>query len=69
MNLTGSKKEVIHLEKQIMNQAEYACNLKIEDLSREIIHQAERIILDSIGCIYLGSKKHIETEQCVENDS
>ena len=31
MNLTGSKKEVIHLEKQIMNQAEYACNLKIED--------------------------------------
>jgi len=57
------------LEKQIMNQAEYACNLKIEDLSREIIHQAERIILDSIGCIYLGSKKHIETEQCVENES
>lgn len=57
------------MEKQLHNQAKYACSLNIEKFSEEIIHQAERIILDSIGCIYLGSSKHIAIKKSVENES
>jgi 2-methylcitrate dehydratase len=30
--------------------AEYACSLQFEDLSREVVHEVKRRVIDSIGC-------------------
>src|SRR6516165_8163933 len=30
--------------------AEYACSLKFEDLSKEVVHEVRRRMVDSIGC-------------------
>jgi 2-methylcitrate dehydratase PrpD len=44
------------MKKRIHNQADFACRLKFEDLSAQIISKARHIILDSIGCIICGGK-------------
>ena len=36
--------------------AEYACSLRFEDLSRNVIHEVKRRIIDSLGCA-LGAWK------------
>src|SRR5712691_10349197 len=30
--------------------AEYACSLKFEDLSKEVVHEVKRRVIDSLGC-------------------
>ncbi|MGE5400615.1 MAG: MmgE/PrpD family protein [Ignavibacteriales bacterium] len=43
------------MEKSISRQiAEFAVNLKYEDLPREVIHEVKRYLYDSIGCAYGG---------------
>src|SRR5438045_3141844 len=30
--------------------ADYACSLRFEDLSREVVHEVKRRVIDSLGC-------------------
>src|ERR1700736_5076934 len=41
--------------------AEYACSLQFEDLSKEVVHEVKRRIIDSLGCA-LGA---LNEEPCV----
>jgi 2-methylcitrate dehydratase len=41
--------------------ADYACSLRFEDLSREVVHEVKRRVIDSLGCA-LGAWKE---EPCV----
>jgi 2-methylcitrate dehydratase len=43
------------MEKSIARtMAEFALNLKYEDLPKEVIHEVKRYLYDSIGCAYGG---------------
>lgn len=43
------------MEKSISRRiAEFAVNLKFEDLPQEVVHEAKRYLYDSIGCAYGG---------------
>ncbi len=47
------------MEKSISRQiAEFAVNLKYEDLPDEVIHEVKRYLYDSIGCAYGSMKTH-----------
>src|SRR5205809_7988774 len=41
--------------------ADYACSLKFDDLSKDVVHEVKRRVIDSIGCA-LGAW---EEEPCV----
>jgi 2-methylcitrate dehydratase len=43
------------MEKSIARtMAEFALNLKYEDLPEEVIHEVKRYLYDSVGCAYGG---------------
>ncbi len=37
--------------------AGHIVGLRYDDLSSEVIHQAKRVILDSLGTMYMGTRK------------
>src|SRR5467141_3187437 len=46
-----------HMTKTLAHQlAHYACSLQFEDLSKEVVHEVKRRVIDSIGCA-LGAWK------------
>ena len=36
--------------------ADYACSVRFEDLSKEVVHEVKRRVIDSLGCA-LGAWK------------
>lgn len=55
------------MEKQIKNQARYAVQLKFNDLDEKTVLRARKVILDSVGDIFLGSKKPVGFSDSLEN--
>src|SRR3989344_1162542 len=46
--------------------AEFACNLKYEDLPEEVVREAKRRIFDSLGCLIMGAR-HDEAVKLVRH--
>lgn len=50
-------KELDNVLKVGKELADYIVDIKYEDLSSDVTHQAKRVILDSLGTMYMGTRK------------